>query len=89
MKIHGAVVKEQGITFGILIVKQGVLSDSSRADSVREAWRNRAPFHGVPLVLAEQDSRGRFEYFGRRDLVDFLASISASRIPWKEYTLSE
>lgn len=89
MKIHGAVVLEQGVEFGILLVKRGVVNDRPRAEEVLAAWRNRAPFHGRPLVLAEQDSRGRFEYLGRPDIVRFLASIDAARIPWKEYTLGE
>lgn len=44
-------------------------------------------FPGMPLILASQDSQGRFEYQGRKDIVEFLASIDASRIPWKRYTV--
>lgn len=89
MTIHGAIVHEQGVTFAIVIVKEYVTSSSSEAASTRVAFQSRIrDFRGIPLVLASQDSRGVFEYQGRRDIIDFLASIDASRIPWKEYTLS-
>lgn len=86
MSIDGAVVREQGVTFAVVIVKPHVLNTSSGADEARAGFRRYFP--SMPLVLAAQDSRGRFEYQGRRDIVDFLASISASRIPWKKYSFS-
>ena len=86
MTIHGAVVKEQGVTFAIVVVKQSATSSNSEANATRASFQGLFP--GLPLVLASQDSRGIFEYQGRRDIVNFLASISASRIPWKKYTIS-
>ena len=87
MNIDGAIINEQGITFGIIVVKSSAISTSLEASRTREGFQSRLrEFSNIPLVLASQDSRGRFEYQGRTDLVDFLASISASRIPWKTYT---
>lgn len=86
MNLHGAVIREQNVIFAVVIVKSHVISADSTANRTREALRSYFP--GMPLVLAAQDSRGRFEYLGRPDLVKFLASISAGRIPWKEYTIS-
>jgi hypothetical protein len=86
MKIHGAVVKEQGVTFAIVIVKKSSMQTSHESDKTRASMQGLFP--GLPIVLASQDSRGLFEYQGRPDLVKFLASIDASRIPWKEYTVS-
>ena len=89
MTIDGAIVREQGVTFGIIIVKQSAISSSSEAEATRRAFQSQiTDFHGIPLILAAQDSRGIFTYHGRRDIVDFLASIHASRIPWKRYTIS-
>jgi len=89
MTIDGAIVKEQGVTFCIVIVKQSAMSTTTQAAETREAFQTSIrDFAGLPLILASQDSRGRFEYQGRTDLVSFLASIDASRIPWKRYTLS-
>lgn len=86
MKIHGAVVKEQGVKFAIVIVKPSAMQTTHDSDKARAAFQRFFP--GLPLVLASQDSRGMFEYQGRKDLAAFLASIDASRIPWKEYTFS-
>jgi hypothetical protein len=88
MQIDGAIIKEQGIVFAIVIVKSHVTSNSSEADSLRASLRSIRDFQGLPIVLASQDSRGVFEYQGRHDIVDFLASIDSSRIPWKTYTIS-
>jgi len=43
-------------------------------------------FPGMPVVLMAQDSRGKPKYWGRKDIVNFLANIHMSQIPWKEYT---
>lgn len=83
MEVDGAVVEEQGITFAIVIVNQTGMNDPG---GTREAFQGLFP--GLPLVLALQGFGGRFEYQGRRDLVEFLASIDPSRIPWKHYTFS-
>ena len=86
MKIQGAVVTEQGVTFAIVVVKKHVVDNNFSAD---EAISDFSPlFPGIPLVLAAQDHSGQFTYYGRRDITKFLASIDARRIPWKEYTVS-
>ncbi|MBB5462328.1 hypothetical protein HDG33_006002 [Paraburkholderia sp. Cpub6] len=85
MKINGAVIKEQGITFAIVMVQASALQTAMSATEARKAFQPLFP--RLPLVLAAHDSRGRFEYQGRNDLVRFLASIDADRIPWKEYTI--
>lgn len=85
-KIQGAVIKEQGVTFAIVIVKQHVLQSQSGAQEAAQAFR--AYFPGLPLILMAQDSRGIPTYWGRRDIVDFLAKIHISQIPWKEYTFN-
>ena len=86
MKIQGAVVREQGVTFAIVIVKKHVVDNRFSAD---EAISNFSPlFPRLPVILAAQDHRGQFTYYGRSDITRFLASIDAGRIPWKEYTVS-
>lgn len=86
MRIQGAVIKEQGVEFAIVIVKKYVVDNKFNAD---KAIRDFSPFFsGLPLVLAAQDHRGQFTYYGRKDISEFLASIHSSRIPWREYTVS-
>ena len=86
MQFEGAVIKEQGVTFAIVIVKPYVLNNSSEAQNVRASFGSFFP--GLPIILMAQNSSGRATYFGRPDIVKFLSLISPSRIPWKKYTAS-
>lgn len=89
MTIDGAIVREQGQIFGIVIVKPSAISSSNQANETRLAFQTKIrDFQGMPLILATQDGRGRFTYQGREDIVRFLASVDASRIPWRRYTVS-
>ena len=84
--IEGAIVKEQGVTFAIAVVKPYVLQTQIQA---RDAATGLARyFPGLPVVLMTQNGRGTPTYWGRRDIVNFLASIDVSRIPWKRYTFN-
>jgi hypothetical protein len=86
MSFDGAVVKEQGVTFGIYVVKQHVLGNPAEASSARRFFTR--VLGAMPVVLMAQDSRGVPTYSGRRDIVQFLANIKMSRIPWKTYTVN-
>ena len=86
MKFQGALVKEQGVTFGIVSVKPHVLNNSSEADSMRNFGMHA--FGPVPIILMAQNARGIPTYLGRRDIVKFLAKIPMQAIPWREYTLN-
>ena len=85
IKIHGAVIREQGVSFVVLLVNPAAMLTQSEADKTREAFQRYFP--DLSIVLASQNARGLFEYQGRPELVRFLALIDASRIPWKECTL--
>lgn len=84
MRFQGAVIREQGVTFAIVIVKRQVLDNRSEAQRTAAAF---VPlFSGVPVVLMAQDGRGTPTYFGRSDIVRFMSRIPLSAVPWKEYT---
>lgn len=84
---QGAVITEQGVNFAVVIVKPHVVDSPSLAKDVINAF---SPIFGyIPVVLMAQDFTGRATYYGRSDIVDFLAGISSSSIPWKEFTLSQ
>jgi len=86
MTFEGAVVKEQGVTFGIVIVNESAIRNSSTAQDLISQFQ---PMMGLaPVVLMAQDSRGTPKYYGRKDVVNFLAGIDFRRIPWKKYTYS-
>lgn len=84
MKIQGAVIKEQGTTFAILVVKKHIVDSGRQSEETIVSFAQLFP--GIPIVLMAQDTRGIPKYRGRRDIVNFLANIHPSRIPWKEYT---
>lgn len=86
MKLQAAVIKEQGLTFAVVIVKMSVLNSQHESEKAMNSFMSLFP--GIPLTLMAQDSRGTPKYLGRKDIVNFLAGIHHSRIPWKEYTFS-
>lgn len=84
MSFDAALVREQGVTFAVVIVKGHVVnSDSSRREAITAFGAN---FPGVPIVLMTQDARGRPTYWGRRDIVQFIAKVPVSALPWKRFS---
>ncbi|MBD77340.1 MAG: hypothetical protein CL840_00200 [Crocinitomicaceae bacterium] len=85
MRFDGAVVKEQGVTFAIVVVKPTVLNSSTTRENTRNSFSTVFP--GMPVILMAQNGRGRSNYHGRTDIVNFLANVDSRRIPWKTYTM--
>ncbi|HMQ30029.1 MAG TPA: hypothetical protein PKD53_04840 [Chloroflexaceae bacterium] len=85
MQFEGAVIREQGVVFAVVIVKKQVVDNVSAARETIQAFQPAFP--GIPVVLMGQDSRGRATYYGRSDIVKFLSRIPVSAIPWKRYSL--
>lgn len=86
MQFEGAKVREQGVVFGIVVVKAHVLSNRQEEFAAR-ALGTKA-FGLIPIVLMTQDSRGVPTYQGRPDIVKFLSNVQVGQIPWKTYTLA-
>jgi hypothetical protein len=86
MRFQGALIKEQGVTFAVVIVKPHVVQSSHQASEAISAFS--PAFGGVPVVLMAQDGRGTPTYYGRRDLSRFLANVPVGAIPWREYSLN-
>lgn len=85
MQFQGAVIREQGVTFAVVVVKKHVVDNTFTA---RDAIGNFQPvFPGMPIVLMAQDGRGRPTYYGRTDIARFLANVPLHAIPWQQYTL--
>lgn len=84
MRVQGAVIREQGVTFAIVVVKPHVVQSHAEATA---AIRSFVPVFRVPVVLMAQGSGGRPTYFGRQDLARFLSGVPFHSIPWKEYTI--
>ncbi len=86
MTFEGAVIEEQGVTFGVAIVRSRVLQRPSEREGAISAFSG--VFGGIPTILMAQDSRGTPTYYGRRDLVDFMARVPLEAVPWAEYQVS-
>lgn len=85
MKIYGAVIIEQGVTFAVISVKHHVTQYTYRLVQTRNELSQFFP--NMPIILMSRDQNGEPHYYGRKDIVEFLKSIRVDQIPWKEYTL--
>ena len=85
MRIQGAVIIEQGVTFAIVVVNRTITNYTSQMTRVRNALSRY--FRNMPIILMSQDSSGKPHYYGRKDIVKFLQSVRLNQIPWKEYIL--
>ena len=86
MKVDAALVQEQGQTFAVVVVRQGIINNTAEANKTQASF---APvFDHAPIVLMEQNARGIPTYYGRPDIVRFLANIDFRRLPWKQWTLN-
>ncbi|MDR1631236.1 MAG: hypothetical protein LBS36_13645 [Oscillospiraceae bacterium] len=84
MQVDGAIIKEYGVTFSIILVNSRVLRNMQECDEIRREAQSVFP---SPIILMAQDSRGTPTYQGCRDIIDFLSAIRPSRIVWKQYTI--
>ncbi|MFA1822994.1 hypothetical protein ACDX78_23075 [Virgibacillus oceani] len=76
-----ALVKEQGVTFAVVVVKSRILNNPNLRDESLQSFQKYFP--GVPLILMAQDTRGKPKYYGRNDIVNFLSKVNYRRLPWK------
>jgi hypothetical protein len=85
---QGAKIHEQGINFAIVIVEPHVVSNPNEANRIAAVFQLRV-FPGIPVVLMAQDPRGVPAYYGRHDIVKFLAGVPVTNIPWQQFTFTE
>lgn len=76
-KVQFARLREQGVTFGVVIVKDYVI-DQSDVDDTVSCWSR---WLGCPTILLGAQ---RHKLYGRKDIVRFMSGVSLSRIPWRE-----
>lgn len=86
MTLEGAVIREQGVTFAVVVVKKAVLNSPMRRNDAVTAFQPLFP--GLPIVLMAQDSTGQPECYGRRDLSRFMSTVPLEAVPWKQYQVS-
>jgi len=76
-KVQFARIREQGITFGVVVVKDHVI-DQQGADDAVSYW---SQWLGCPTILL---GANRHKLYGRTDIVRFMRNVSINRIPWRE-----
>ncbi|HVF48508.1 MAG TPA: hypothetical protein VNA19_00395 [Pyrinomonadaceae bacterium] len=87
MQFQGAVMKEQGIIFAIITVKEQVIDNGFEAETTRRGFQTVFP--GLPIVLMARDSSsGRAIYNGRDDIVGLLTHMPVNAIPLRQYTVN-
>lgn len=86
MKFQGAVIKEKGVRFALVVVKRHVVQNRHEADKAIGAFG--PVFPGIPVILMAQDSKGTPTYYGRKDISRFMVNVPLDAVPWKEYTLN-
>ena len=87
MSWQGALVREQGVTFGIVLVNPHVAQSTFAAQRVINGG-GATLFPGVPVVVMALDSQGIPTFRGRPDIVNFLVNVPVHAIPWRQYTIS-
>jgi len=83
---EAAVLRQQGVTFAVVVVSSSVLERKIVAGRTREKLKRL--FRDMPIVLMAQKPGGTPTYYGRRDLVKFLSKVGLKDIPFKEYTIT-
>lgn len=80
-KLTAALVREQGATFVVALMKDHVLDNPTLAGEQMQALAMR---FGCPLVVL-MGERNRKLRGNRQDVVRFVSRLHPSRLPWKTW----
>ena len=86
MFVDAALTTEQGVTFVVVVVQPRVLASPSARTQTASGFSVHWP--GIPVVLMAQDGNGRAEYWGRPDIVKFVAAVPVEALPWRRWSLT-
>lgn len=81
MMLYGAVVRKQGKTFAIIVVKRHVVNSRFRSNETIEAVQSE--FQNMLTILMAQDHKGTSTYYGRYDPTNILKNVPVECILWK------
>lgn len=84
MQFEGALIREQGVEFAVVVVKRFVLDNSGHVNELIGKFQLHFQ---LPVVLMAQDASGVPTYLGREDIVRFLANVSMNAISWRRFTI--
>ncbi len=80
--LEAALIKEQGVTFVVVAVRDSVIDNISEAERMIGAMFVR--FRCPAVLMGAHSHRTR----GRQDLVRFLGQVHISRLPWRKWSLA-
>ena len=83
MPFDAALVRERGVSFAVVSVRSSAVGSESSRQAAVQAFSGEFP--GVPIVLMAQEASGRARFWGRPDIVRFLAKVHPARLPWRRY----
>lgn len=81
MQMTAAVVKEQGVTFAVVLVKDHVVLSPSTSQQMLQAAASHLGCHLV-VLMGEHNHRLQGN---RKDVVDFVANLHPSQLPWRKW----
>jgi len=77
-----ALVREQGVEFGVVVVQDHLIDSPGQRDQLVGAWTARL---GRPVALM---GGRRHHSYGRRDIVNWLGTVHPSQLPWRHMTVN-
>lgn len=83
-EMTAAVVREQGVTFAVALIKDHVLNSPSEADRSLQVVAT-ALRCSLVVLMGERNGKLRGN---RRDVVDFVSRLHPSQLPWRKYRIS-
>jgi len=84
-QFEGAVIREQGVTFAVIVVRSSVLQNTSQANKAVLSFQ---PF-SWPAHRPDGPGRSRSpDLLRRRDISKFMSNVPVHAIPWRRYTVN-
>jgi hypothetical protein len=77
-----ALVRDQGVEFGVICVADNILNDSVRREQVLSWWTMHLQ-RPVALIGARNHRT-----YGRQDIVRWLRSVHISQLPWRRMNVA-
>lgn len=89
MDFEGAHLRERArqggyVDWWVVVVKRHVLDNPTRRAELRAALEAEL---GQPVVLMAEGTRRVPTYWGRDDLVEYMARVPLEAVPWQRFTL--
>ena len=88
MLLHAALVREEGKTFGVLLLTSEAFDHEELRLQVIKDAPSLSVFAGHPVVVvAQNEHTGLGRCAGPRELVKLVARVSIEDLPWRTYSL--